>query len=150
MRRQSTLCGGLVRLLAEHYVIKYQVGVLIWSKVAIPHDKASDIMRKDYQGLGTTIDALGQRMTELSCDFPAYLDDIAKLSSLEPIPYAITDTGYVESLKENHEQIFKSIDFLSTILSLDSFEPDHAFLSGIAVQRRASIVALDSLMQQPT
>ncbi|MEO0917760.1 MAG: hypothetical protein AAFY31_12385 [Pseudomonadota bacterium] len=145
MANNDALCGGLCRLLADHYVIKYQARVLLWQQGNTPNTLDAGSLLRDYERIDNMIEMLGVRIAELGCTFPRGLGEIAQLSSLQHPKNGSSDRANFARLAANHAMIVDDVDLLKTVLPLDQSGSDAALLDVIATFHSSSLKVLSGM-----
>jgi len=145
MPTNDALCGGLCRLLADHYVIKYQARVLLWQQGKTSNKFDAHSLLKDYEQIDKMIEMVGARIAELQWPFPRSLGEIAQLSSLEQPANSSSRQANFEELAANHAMIVDDVDLLRTVLPLEKSNSDAAMLDIIAAFHRSSLRVLGAM-----
>ena len=146
MSKHAMICGGLTRLLADHYAIKLQARVLIWMFSDLDRTSPMEDIRADYVNIDRAIDLLGQRLFEHGCVFPTGMSALAELSSLDRLSSTGTRHEGLEKLRTDHRRILDDIELLETVLGLTQGDTDSALLTLLGAKHRDCLKSLESLM----
>mgnify|MGYP000311687835 CR=1 FL=1 len=78
-------CGGLVRLMADHFVLEYSLRVRLWGGSSGAEARLAAALSKDLDQVGALIDALGFRISTLDGRYPDSLVELYGLASVPPV-----------------------------------------------------------------
>lgn len=146
MSKHGMLCGGLTRLLADHYALNLQARMLLWMFSDQGHLSPMEDIRADYVNIDRAIDLLGLRMVEHGCEFPTGMSAFAELSSLDHLSSSGTRHEGLEKLRTCHRLVLDDIELLETVLGLTQGDTDSALLNLLSSRHRNCMNSLDVLI----
>lgn len=107
---------GLVRLLADHCVLRYRLKVTLWSMGPDLTRAQLELVRSDACETDLNIDGIGQRIGEIGGAHPSTLSVFSRLVSITCDPARQGTTACLRGLQGNHTQIAHGIAMLKLLI----------------------------------
>ncbi len=121
-------CGGLVRLLADHFLLSYSIRVFLWRETAEAHPAMSEVLRQDCDQLGRIIESLGCRISQYGGRFPVHFGELHDLASFPGAEGWETREDLLQGIHANHDQIITNVAMLRAIVPFADHPEEDAFL----------------------
>lgn len=131
-RHQNPVAEGLVRLLADTYVLYVKTQNFHWNVVG-PHFFAyHKAFEEQYEQLADAVDVIAERIRALNEQTPASMSDFLSLTSLDEAEERLEVKEMVKMLLEDHEMI---ADILTELFEIAEENNDEVTLD-LLIQRK--------------
>jgi len=145
MKDHENVCAGLIRLFADHCVVRDQLAALIGHYNS---EKQAEWMSSLFAIQRNTLcilDILTDAMKELPCSIPAQEADILEFSSMSKFERINVLAENLATLRENFGLIAENIEFVLVVLQLEDSDYDYLFMATVADLSRATAKTLNAL-----
>lgn len=130
--------GGLLRLLADTFILVYKVRHLCWRTNGPLGSKFTAIFNAEYGALNATSDDIARKIVAAGGEVPHSPDALAAMSSVKPGPTSPNPVASLAAIARDHETILADIDTLEAMVSADADDETRDLLVRLATQHRAS------------
>lgn len=124
---RSIIAGGLLRLLADTFVLLYKARHLSWRVNGCVGNSLRAIVRQDHRDLDDAADRIVCRILALERDVPPNYADLVSSSSIAQELVPRSEKEMIKQIVDDHGQILADIDTLEVTLPLQD-DPETAVL----------------------
>lgn len=138
--------GGLLRLLADTFVLLYKSRHLSWRVDSGVAGGVRAVVRQDYRDLDETADAIARRILTLGRDLPPSYSHLVRSSSIAQELTLRPEKDMIEQIVDDHAQILADINTLEVALPLGNDRETAALLVRLALCHRRCGQSLGGLL----
>lgn len=134
MEPRGIFVGGLVRLLADHLLLRYEASVFLWLARAERKSIAYAVVQADHHALQADIDLLGQRLAALGGVFPENLGALAQFCSFQSTRPLTEPAAALKRIRHLHHGLIENIGLLETVVPIEERRDDQELLSSLVAR----------------